>query len=349
MNSFAQGFMESQHISQTLLTTLRELGEYRGKQTLFMRQAPGVLETLRKVAIVRSTESSNRIEGITAPEHRIEAIVAEKTTPQNRSEQEIAGYRDVLNSIHTNAQHMKLVSSLILQLHRDLYQYIPGAGGRWKNVDNVITETFPNGSQHIRFKPLSAFQTPDAVDVLHKQFEIYRGLASVDHLLLIATYVFDFLCIHPFLDGNGRVSRLLTLLLLYQHGYEVGRYISLEQQVEKTREHYYEALNRSSNGWHESKHNLLPWWEYFLGVMMVPAYREFERQVGLVERARGGKRQRVKDTIGRLPIDFTYKDIALACPDISRPTITRALVELREAGEIELIRRGRDAVWRRRN
>jgi Fic family protein len=347
MNSFKSDFLEKQPISHSFLRTIRLLGEYRGKEALFMQQTPQVLESLRQIAIIQSTESSNRIEGINAPSDRIKKLVEHKTTPQNRSEQEIAGYRDALATIHANHANMPFTVGIVLQLHRDLYQFVAQQGGRWKMTDNEISETRADGTKITRFRPTPAHQTPDAMDRLHTLFREQCDRGEIDPLVLIPAYVFDFLSIHPFTDGNGRMARLLTLLLLYQAGFEVGRYISLEHMVEKQREGYYDSLYKSSQGWHEGKHSLLPWWEYFLGVMLLGAYREFEHRTGELTSAYGAKRQMIMSVIGRLPMIFRVADIEAACPGVSRPTINRALRDLREAGKIICEKGGRDAVWRK--
>ncbi len=344
MQSFETGFIERQPITQNLLRTIRLIGEYKGKQELFKEQSPQVLETLQQAAIIQSTESSNRIEGVEAPLQRIKALVAQKTTPMNRSEQEIAGYRDVLNTIHANYASIAFSTGVVLQLHRDLYQFLPADSGRWKSSDNNITEIRPDGTSVVRFETVLAFLTPGAMTQLHERFNALLKADEVEPLLLIPTYVLDFLCIHPFRDGNGRMARLLTLLLLYQAGYEVGRYISLEQIVERTKESYYDTLYQSSVDWHKRQHTLLPWWEYFLGVVL-SAYREFEQRVGLVTVSRGAKREIVFDVVARLPNQFQYGDVERACPGVSRPTINRALAQMRDSGKIRCIKPGRDAIW----
>ena len=345
MTSFAPGLIERQPIPQRLLQTIRLLGEFKGKQTLFNEQSPQLLEALRQTAIIQSTESSNRIEGIVAPLGRIKQLVAHKTTPRNRSEQEIAGYRDALNTIHANHAAMPFTTGVVLQLHRDLYQFTPTPGGRWKSVDNQITETDARGHRVVRFTPVPAYQTPAAMERLHERFAAEWERGEIEPLLLIPAYVLDFLCIHPFLDGNGRMARLLTLLLLYKAGYEVGRYISIEQVVERTRESYYETLYLSSQGWHQAEHSLLPWTEYLLGVAVLSAYREFERRVGMLTTTRGAKRQLVLDAVERLPQRFTYADVERISPGVSRPMIARVLGQLRDQGKIRLTKRGADASW----
>lgn len=343
--SFEDTVLAKQPLSQNLLQSVRLVGEYRGKEALFSQQSPQVLRALRDSAVIQSTESSNRIEGVVAPPQRIRDLVAKRTEPANRSEQEIAGYRDVLNSIHTNFADMPLTSNLVLQLHRDLFQFVPGGGGRWKSADNDITETRPDGTTVVRFKPLAPHLVPDAMTQLHDRYRAALDATAVDPLLLVPTYVLDFLCIHPFADGNGRMARLLSLLLLYQAGYEVGRYISLETAIEATKEGYYDSLHASSQGWHDARHSLVPWWEYFVGVMLVKAYRQFEERVGATTTRRGAKRDMIRDAVTRLPNRFRYADLERALPAVSRPTIARALRKLRDEGSIRCLKQGRDATW----
>ena len=283
-----------------------------------------------------------------APPQRIRDLVGKRTQPANRSEQEIAGHRDVLNTIHTNSADMQLTTNLVLQLHRDLFQFVPGGGGRWKSADNDITETRPDGTTVVRFKPLAPHLVPDAMTQLHDRYRSALDAGTVDPLLLVPTYVLDFLCIHPFADGNGRMARLLSLLLLYQAGYEVGRYISLESAIEETKEGYYGSLYASSQGWHDARHSLVPWWEYFVGVMLVKAYRQFEERVGVTTARRGAKRDMIRDAVTRLPTRFRYADLGRALPAISRPSIARALRELRAEGAIRCVKPGRDATWEKR-
>jgi Fic family protein len=346
--SFQDGVLGRQAISQNLLQSVRLVGEYRGKQALFSQQSPQVLQALRESAVIQSTESSNRIEGVIAPAERIRDLVAKRTEPANRSEQEIAGYRDVLNTIHTNFADMPLTSNLVLQLHRDLFRFAPGGGGRWKSAQNDITETRPDGTTAVRFTPLAPHRVDDAMAQLHSRYRAALDTRAVDPLLLIPAYVLDFLCVHPFADGNGRMARLLTLLLLYRTGYEVGRYISLETAIEDTKEGYYASLYASSQGWHDARHSLVPWWEYFVGVMLVKAYRQFEERVGVTSARRGAKRDMIRDAVNRLPNRFRYADLERAVPAVSRPTIARALRELRAEGKIRCLSSGRDATWEKR-
>ena len=249
MNSLTMEFLNKLKLTSEQGSTLAKIGEYKGKQELFTRQTPEALESLRQTAIIESSECSNRLEGITAPHKRIKALVLHTTTPRDRSEQEIAGYRDALNLIHESARHMTYSVNVCLQLHTMLYRYLPQNGGRWKMTDNEIVEKNPDGSiARIRFKAVSAVATPQAME---KMIENYQA-AIEDHgkepLLVAPLAILDFLCIHPFGDGNGRVSRLLTLMMLYHFGYDVGRYISLERIFEESKATYYETLATSSQG-----------------------------------------------------------------------------------------------------
>ncbi|MHB1007012.1 MAG: Fic family protein [Chloroflexota bacterium] len=347
MRSFAPGFIERQPITQNLLRTVRLLGEYKGKETLFKQQIPQALETLRQVAVIQSTESSNRIEGITAPADRLRALLADKTTPGNRSEQEILGYRDVLNTIHANHERMPFTTGVVRQLHRDLYKYMEREGGRWKPVDNEISEVRADGTKVVRFQPVPAFATAEHMEALHERFNSLWAFGEVEKLILIPAYVLDFLCIHPFLDGNGRIARLVSLLLLYQAGFEVGRYISLEKIVEQTRDSYYDSLYASSRGWHEGEHNLLPWTEYFLGVL-VAAYREFEGRVGLLATARGAKTEMVLEAIRHLPESFRMTDVERLSPTVTRDMIRQVFNGLKKDGSLWCEGKGPAAVWHKR-
>ncbi len=344
--SFGPSYLELMTVPMSTVRSIGLLGEYKGKQQLFEKQSPQMLSALREAARVQSIESSNRIEGVVAAPGRVADLAAEKTTPRDRSEQEIAGYRDVLSTVHANALGMELAAGLILQLHRDMYQFSPAPGGAWKSTPNDIVDVLPDGAHRLRFAPVA----PEFVDAaMHELVTGYRSVASVaqiDSLIAVPAFVLDFLCIHPFADGNGRLSRILNLMLLYQSGYDVGRYISLEKVIEDSKETYYEALEASSEGWHEGRHDLVPWLQYSHGVL-IAAYVEFEQRVGKMGTGRGAKREMVIDCIRHLPATFRYADVERACPGVSRPTIVRVLGELRDKGEIRCVKGGRDAMWER--
>lgn len=346
MRSFDQQLVERVPLNHSIAQSLLALGEWKGHFELYTRQMPQVLETLRQAAIIQSTESSNRIEQITAPLRRIQDLIAQKTTPANRSEEEIAGYRDALTTIHSSYRDIPLTVGVVLQLHRDLYRHTQVPGGQLKMVDNSITETYADGSVAVRFQPVSAVETPIAMELLHERFLRAWDAGEVGRLLLIPAYILDFLCIHPFKDGNGRMARLLTLLLLYHAGYEVGRYISLERIVERSRETYYEALGLSSSGWHEGRHSLLPWTEYFLGVLTA-AHKDLAARVGKLTSSRGAKRQMVLDAIVHAYGTFTVADLQETCPNVSVDFIRLLLRQEREAGRVVCLGHGPKARWRR--
>jgi Fic family protein len=264
MSSLASSYLEQLTFTATQLRSLRKLGEYLGKQALFFKQSPEILKSLQLVAKVESSESSNRLEGIELPHKKIQELVLQDTTPKSRSEQEIAGYRDALNLIHESAEHMPFTSNVILQLHSVLSRYMPDAGGHWKLNDNEIIERYPDGSSRVRFVPTKAYLVPEAINQLTQNYSQAVGEGQYDALIFIPLAILDFLCIHPFSDGNGRISRLLTLMLLYQFDYQVGHYISLERIFEESKESYYETLEISSKHWHEGKHDVQPWLNYWL-------------------------------------------------------------------------------------
>ena len=265
----------------------------------------------------------------------------DKTTPKSRAEQEIAGYRDVLNTIHENYDYVQTKPGIILQLHRDLYRFMgPGAGGYIKTTDNVIAEVDSEGNKKVRFQPVPAWETPDAIDALCKAFDETLMDESIDPLIVIPMFVLDFLCIHPFNDGNGRMSRLLTLLLLYRSGYIVGKYISIEKMIETTKDTYYEALQSSSARWHEGENDYVPFIKYMLGVV-VASYREFSSRVKLLTTAGLTKGDRIGEVIKQTVGTITKAEIMKKCPDISQITIQRALIELQEQEKIIKIGGGR--------
>lgn len=333
-------------IPASMARTLAGIDLARGHEEAFREQHPGALKTLTEIARIQSTEASNAIEHITAPRKRIEALVADKTTPANRSEEEIAGYRAVLDTIHASAAHIPFKPSFVEQLHRDLYQFTSVPAGRWKNAENEIEEELPDGSRVVRFRTVPAAETPAAMQELHERFAREQAAGQHHSLLLVGCYVFDFLAIHPFRDGNGRMGRLLTLLALYQAGYEVGRFISLERLINESKETYYDALQASGHGWHEDSHDLKPWLNYFLGIMTA-AYVEFESRVGVVS-GKGAKQDAIKQFIrSSLADEFTVADVRRAAAGVSQSYLSKTLAKLRDEGVIEPMGAGRSARWRR--
>jgi Fic family protein len=329
------------------VTSLTTIAGARGRAELYRQQNPSGLETLRQVALIQSTEASNAIENIRAPLARIEALVAETTTPRNRSEQEIAGYRDVLATIHANGANIPFEPRYVEQLHGDLYKYVGTRdAGHWKGLDNEVEEKRPDGTRVVRFTPVSAALTPQAMQSLHEELRRALDAEVYEPLLLCAAYILDFTVIHPFRDGNGRMSRLITLWLLYIVGHEVGRYISLEKLIDASKETYYEALGASTAGWHDGKHDLRPWTDYFLGIL-IAAYGEFESRTGALG-GRGSKRALITTFIDSLMVtEFTIADVRQAAPGVSDGYINKLLGEFKKDGRIEPLGTGRGARWRR--
>ena len=348
MPSLVPEVLDNLALTHEVVGAVRQIGEGKGKQDLFRERAPEVLENLKQVAIIESTESSNRLEGVTIPRAALERLVQKNEEPhaENRPEGEIAGYRNVLQLIHERFEHMDPTPNVILQLHRDLFRFVGGAsGGQWKVTDNVITERRPDGSTFVRFTPTPAWKTPAAMEELHKQF-VEAGESEVDALIIVALYILDFLCIHPFLDGNGRMVRLLTVLLLYREEYEVARYISLERLIERTKDSYYDTLYRSSQGWHENKHDPMPWVAYFLSVVKA-AYDEFSERVGELREGRGMKTQMVLQAVDQTIGDFSVSELHQKCPSVGWDMLRHVLRNEREAGRLEVVGRGRGARWRK--
>ncbi len=335
-------------LTPEIVAYLAQIHELKGQQSLFMNAQKDALGELLEIAKIQSTEASNRIEGIITTDSRLNKLVRNKTMPKNRNEREIAGYRDVLSTIHESYEYIPVKSGTILQLHRDLYQYSGmSIGGSFKNADNVIAETLPDGTKFTRFEPVPAWETPEAVDALCAALNEALRDPELDPLLLIPMFILDFLCIHPFNDGNGRMSRLLTLLLLYRAGYLVGKYISIEKLIADSKETYYETLQDSSAGWHEGENDYLPFVRYLLGVI-VAAYRTFSDRAALIGLSKPGKvRETIRNTTGRI----TKAQIMEQCPDISQKTVERALKELMDSGEILKISGGRytSYIWNREN
>ena len=336
-------------LTPEIVSLVGKIHEYKGEQALFIEAKADTLTKLVEIAKIQSTEASNKIEGIYTSDERLKKLVQDKTTPHTRNEQEIAGYRDVLATIHESFDYIPPKSSLILQLHRDLYKFSGASyGGNYKTVDNVIAETDTQGNKSVRFQPLSAWETPEAMDDLCRAYEEAVGQGEMDPLLLIPMFILDFLCIHPFNDGNGRMSRLLTLLLLYRAGYIVGKYISIEKLIEESKETYYEALQQSSQKWHEEANDYAPFVRYTLGVVAA-AYRDFSTRVQALAASDMSKPDRIREIIKGTLGKITKAEIIEQCPDISQITVQRTLADLQKSGEILKLGGGRytSYVWNR--
>jgi Fic family protein len=317
--------------------------EARGKQDLWIRQKPQVLEVLREQAIVQSVESSNRIEGITVAANRLRPLVIGRARPRDRSEEELAGYRAALDWIFSRKNRVALTPDVARRLHALSQGGSSGDAGEWKNRDNQIVEILPSGEPTLRFVPVSARKTPAAMELLCRRYLGAIDDERIPPLLLVATFVLDFTCIHPFRDGNGRVSRLATSLLLQSQGFQAARYISLERHIEQSKDDYYRVLKQCSQGWHEGKNEIVPWWNYFLG-MLRNAYQEFQRQIESVD-SRPAKSDLVRQTVRAQLEPFTLADMAAQLPAASPQLIKKVLAELKQARRVRLAGRGRGARW----
>lgn len=338
-----------QLLTPEIVPMLSQIHEFKGEQNLFNEAQSDTLTQLVEIAKIQSTEASNKIEGIFTSDERLKKLVTNKTTPRSRNEQEIAGYRDVLSTIHDSYEFIPVRPSIILQLHRDLYKFSgKSIGGAYKNADNVIAEEDNEGNRFVRFQTIPTWETPGSIEALCDAFDDAIARNEADPLLIIPMFILDFLCIHPFNDGNGRMSRLLTLLLLYRAGYIVGKYISIEKVIETTKDTYYEALQSSSQGWHEEENDYAHFVRYMLGVIL-SAYRDFSSRVRVLTTSGMSKpdriREIIKDTLGKI----TKTEIMQKCPDISQVTVQRTLNDLIKNGDIIKIGGGRytSYIWNR--
>ena len=334
MRTFNYSAIREQKWDSEILSLVAAIYKEAGKQELYLKQRPEELEKLVEIAKVQSTEASNAIEGIVTTNTRIRQLVEEKTTPRNRDEQEIAGYRDVLNLIHENFDAIPITQNYILQLHKILYSHMNNPmAGRTKSVQNYISATYPDGHTEILFTPLAPYETPEALDRICEEYNRVIGNMEVEPLIVIPVFIHDFLCIHPFNDGNGRMSRLLTTLLLYRSGFYVGKYISLESKIAKNKDLYYDVLGQAQIGWHEGTEDVVPFIKYLLGTIL-SAYKDFEDRFALVETklsALETVRRATMEKIGR----FTKQDILELCPSLSISSIEGALRKLVAAGELK--------------
>ena len=342
MNSFKN---DSREMPLSSVWLMNGISEYKGKQELYTKQAPQVLKTLVEMALIESAESSNRIEGVTVDRDRLKPLVIGHSKPRDRSEEEVAGYRKALDLIHKKHDTLKITLDLIKELHR-LCRGESWDAGKWKEKDNDIIRKYPDGRVAVIYKPVSVAKTPEAMEQLCLSYRHSVDQMKYPSLYAIACLVLDFLCVHPFRDGNGRVSRLLTLLALYQHGFTVGKYISIERIVEQSKETYYEMLNKSSQHWHEAKHNVFPWFNYFLGTV-VAAYKEFEERAGNAKPLRGAKTDIVEAAINQQLGEFRISDIERSCPNVSRVMIKRVLNQMRNIKKIKCLGKGKSAKWAR--
>lgn len=331
MHNFDYEYLKDKQWDKDMLGYIGLIHEYKGRQQLYLKQKPVELDRLVELARIQSTESSNAIEGIVTTNQRLKQLMTDKTAPRNRNEQEILGYRSVLEMVHENFEYMPISANVILQLHKQLYSLLPTSfGGKFKTTSNEIDEVKQDGSVVLRFKPLEPYETPEAVENLCTAYNKIIAFGEVDPLLVIPTFIHDFLCIHPFNDGNGRMSRILTTLLLYKNGYVVGKYISLEKKIHDNKNEYYDALQLSSERWHEGKNDDTPFAKYLLGTIL-SAYRDFEERLEIVSNKKSAY-DMVKQVFNVKLGKVTKSNIMEYCPTVSRSAVEKALRELIAAG-----------------
>lgn len=334
MRKFDYSLLKEKKWDVEILNYISQISEYKGRQELYLSQKPTVLDNLVELAIIQSTQSSNEIEGIRTTDSRIKDLVKKKVAPKNRDEEEILGYKEVLSTIHESFEYIQINSKIILQLHRDLYKFSnKSIGGKYKNSQNYISETKKDGETIVRFKPLDPFETPQAIEKICQEYNREIDKGEVSPLILIPIFIHDFLCIHPFNDGNGRMSRLLTTLLLYKLGYVVGRYISLEEKIEKTKSNYYLALGKSGINWHENSEDPTYFIKYILAIILA-AYRDFENRVNIFDTKLSALDQ-VSNAIDKKIGKFTKSEIMELAPEISKSSVEKSLKELLEKDIIE--------------
>ena len=339
MRTFDYGKLKERTWDSEVLGYIAQIHEYKGRQELYLKQTPDTLDRLIEIAKIQSTEASNEIEGIRTTSTRLKQLCADKTTPRNRDEKEIMGYRDVLNTIHESYEYIPIRSGYILQLHRDLYKYSEkGIGGSFKNTQNYITATDAQGNSVVLFTPLPPYETPGAIDAICGSLARALDTQDLDPLILIPIFIHDFLCIHPFNDGNGRMSRLLTTLLLYRSGYVVGKYISLESKIAKNKDLYYDALEQCQQGWHEGTEDPTPFIKYLLGTILA-AYREFEERVDMV-----GEKLSALEVVRRAAYGkvgkITKTNLMEFCPTLSKSSVEASIKKLVEQGELVIHGKG---------
>ncbi len=345
MSSFKPKYLAQLTLHPSIGWSLAQIAEARGLQEVWRRTKPEVTARLRESALIQSAESSNRIEGVEVERKRLAPLVLGSARPKDRSEEEIVGYRKALQWIHSSHSKIEVSPDSIQKLHLFAQGGLVGDAGQRKSRDNEIIEFSQAGERMVRFKCTPARETAKAIARLCQAYQDAQENRALPDLLLVANLTLDFLCIHPFRDGNGRVSRLLTLLCLYQWGYEVGRYISLERVIESTKEDYYRTLGQSSMGWHSSSHELLPWWSYFLGHIKT-AYQELKDRVEIA--SEDSKTSLVKGLVSEVSGDFSISDILKLQPSLDREIVKKTLGKLRKEGSIVLIGKGRGAKWRLR-
>jgi Fic family protein len=344
MRIFDYSRIKNKKWDSEILGLVAQIHEYKGRQEMYLRQKPYELNRLVEIAKIQSTEASNEIEGIRTTNTRLKQLCDEKTSPKNRDEEEIMGYREVLNTIHENHEYIPVKPNYILQLHQMLYRYSEkGIGGHFKNTQNLISARDSSGNEYVLFTPLAPYETPGAIEAICNEYNKAVDMGETDVLILIPIFIHDFLCVHPFNDGNGRMSRLLTTLLLYRNGYVVGKYISLESKIAKNKDLYYEALEKCQHGWYENKEDPTAFIKYLLRVILA-AYRDFEDRVELVGNKLSAKetvRKAVYNRIGK----FTKAEILELCPTVGKSSVENSIKSLVDEGVLIKCGSGRSTYY----
>lgn len=347
MKRFDYSFLEHGQLPASFVNITNAISELKVMEAQRKGDYPDIFTSLERIARVQSIKGSNEIEGIITSEERINAIVNQSSAPLNHNEMEIAGYRDALGLVHEGFARLDLRERDILELHRAMLSYTPQGGGRYKQSDNVIVELDSSGRRRLRFAPTPATETPEAMEQLIYAYLDAQSNGNINHLLLIPCFVLDFLCIHPFSDGNGRLSRLLSLLMLYKNGFDAGKYISFEEQINQSKSLYYEALRQSSQGWHDNANSYFPFMENFLQTLLL-CYKELDKRFAVVQGSKVSKKQRIEATVLNSLLPISKQELAYVLPDVSPTTIEAVLSGMLKAGLVEKVGAGRNTKYIRR-
>jgi Fic family protein len=344
MKHFDYSFLENGLLPAKLINITNAISELKALEVDRKNDYPDIFTSLESLARIQSVKGSNEIEGIVTSEDRIAAIVNRSSAPLNHNEMEIAGYRDALNAVHEGYDHINISETDILGLHRTMLSYTPQGGGNYKPTDNVIMEIDSLGRRKVRFAPVSAAETPEAMEQLVLAFIDAQSNYNINSLLLTPCFILDFLCVHPFADGNGRMSRLLSLLLLYKNGFDAGKYISFEEQINRSKGLYYEALRQSSEGWHEDKNSYFPFLENFLQTLLM-CYKELDKRFAVVQGKKVTKKQRIEATVLNSLLPISKRELAYILPDVSQTTIEAVIGAMVKAGAVEKVGTARNTKY----
>ena len=347
MRYFDYSFLEKGMLPAGLVNIVSAIAQLRERESERKENYPEEFTRLESIAKVQSVKGSNAIEGIVTSEQRINEIVNQNSAPLNHNEAEIAGYRDALSLIHDGFETLDVRERDILRLHEIMLSYAPVNGGQYKQADNVIMEIGADGARRVRFAPVPAGETPEAMEQLILAYMDARSNYNINQLLLIPCFILDFLCVHPFADGNGRMSRLLSLLLLYKNGFDAGKYISFEEQINKQKTMYYEALRVSSDGWHDNDNSYFPFIENFITTLLF-CYKELDKRFAVVNAKKVTKRRRVEATVLNSLLPISKQEICYILPDVSPTTVEAVLSGMIKMGLVDKVGTGRSTKYVKR-